>query len=222
MRPLALLAVLSIGLTACGNQNQGATTRTAVAEAVTGLVSRVAGRGAQTTAAPTGPSPAEIRAMAAQGPVLLVEVPGLGLNSPATPAAVNGYKATWVAGPATVTLQSGFLIATRGLGQDLMAVEVEGFGSALASGGRYSRQMEWLNGRDQFERVSFDCTVTPVANETVTVLGRGYSAVRHDDVCVGGGLQFTNSYWIDSSKQLRQTKQWISRQTGYLRSQQVN
>lgn len=217
MRAVSLVALL--GLAACGNQG-GSVITGALKGVVGGMVSR-GGDDAQAAAA-AAPSDDDLRSLAENSSALRVSVPKFGTVGGAVPVGVNGPKVTWVAGGATLTTQSGFLLATRGLPGDLMAVEVEGFGEAFKPGGGvYSRQMEFLDGRDQIQRLSFVCTVSTTAGQTVTVLDKSYPTTLYEDVCVGEKIQFTNQYWVDGTRKLRQTRQWVSETVGYLQTQQL-
>lgn len=213
MRSFCAVALLT--LAACGNQG-GSPVVGVLKGAVTGLFKR-----GETPPPVATPTAQELRALTANGPAVRVTVPAFGTVAGAVPVGVNGEKVTWVAGDATFSTQFGFLLATRGLPEDLMAVEVDGFGPALSQGGNYTRQMEFLNGRDQIERKSFICNVSIVPNQSVSVLDKSYAATRYDDRCEGDGIIFTNQYWIDSSRQLRQTRQWVSETVGYLQTQQL-
>lgn len=211
------LSVAALALLAgCGNQGGSGIT-----EALKGAAGRLVGQEEKTEAAPAAPTDEALAGLAANGPALRVEIPKFGVVVGAAPLAVNAHKVTWIAGGATITTQSGFVLATRGLPGDLMAVQVEGFGEALSGGGSYSRQMEWLNGRDETIRKAFTCTVSIISGQTVAVLRQSYSATLYEDVCRGEGIEFKNKYWIDEGRQLRQTEQWISETVGYLQSQQL-
>lgn len=214
IKRLSLIALL--GLSACGNQGGSP-----VAGLVKGTLGGLLSRDSSEAAAPSGPTSDDLRGLAANSSAIRVSIPAFGTVAGAVPVGVNGPKVTWVAGPATLSTQSGFLLATRGLPGDLMAVEVEGFGEALGGGGTYSRQMEFLDGRDQIKRLSFVCTITVIPGQSVAVLEQTYPATMYEDTCIGETVQFTNKYWVDSTRQVRQTQQWVSETVGYLQTQQL-
>lgn len=217
MRKFALVAGLA-ALTACGNTG-GGDTRAALMAGLSGLIpgrGSAADDGSAAQAAQTA-----LAQQVAEAPAgsIYFEVPKFGVASVGAPAAVNGSKITWLAAPISITTQQGFLIATRGLPEDLLAVEVSGFGAALSSGGQYQREMEWLGDREEVKRTAFLCQITVQPNQSTTVKGTPITATLYQDTCVGGGVQYTNEYWIDSGRALRRTRQWVSESAGYMETE---
>lgn len=159
---------------------------------------------------------------AAKGSMMLVNVPSLGGTAVVTPVAANGSKITWVSADGkSLTTQGGYVIATRALPENLQALEVEGYGAALQSGGSYRRQMEFRNGRNEIIRETFTCTVTRKGGESLPIFGRSYAVTRYDDLCRGDSLTFENRYWIEAGGVLRQSRQWISKTVGYVTLQRL-
>lgn len=213
----AIAAAALLALSACGSGgNEGVT----LTKAIVGGLAPVVGLGGKSET-PARPALTRAQIDASAAPLLLAEVPSLGGSAIMTPLAANGAKVTWRSqdGKALI-LQAGYLIATKALGEDVVATEVEGFGSAISpQGGVYTRQMEWLTGRNQVRRASFTCTVTPRGAEVLTIYQKAYKTTAYDDRCEGDGVIFTNKYWIDSGRKLRQSRQWVSKSVGYLQTQ---
>lgn len=214
IKRLSVLAALVV-LSGCGNSDQGQDTRGAVIEGLRGMIPW--GRDAAT---PAAPDPASLRAAAPAGSIFF-EIPAFGIASAGVPATVSDSKVTWLAAPVSVTTQFGFLIATRGLPEDVLAIEVHGFGDAMSAGGTYTRDMEWLAARDSVKRTSFTCQISITSGEVLVLDGQQIPASLYEDTCTGGGLQFVNRYWIDSDRALRKTRQWVSESVGYLQTQQL-
>lgn len=64
-----------------------------------------------------------------------------------------------------------------------------------------------LDGADQTLRQTFDCRLSEVGTEAISVLGLSYSARRVDEVCTGAEGTLTNSYWFDGTGRIRQSRQ---------------
>lgn len=212
----SVIAAGLLALTAgCGNMSQGGDTRAAVTQGLRGLIPW--GREDATAPAPT---PAALRAQATAGSIFF-EIPAFSIASAGIPATVNNTKVTWLAAPVSVTTQYGFLIATRGLPENVLAIEVHGFGDAMTNGGTYTRDMEWLSDRDSVKRSHFSCTITIRRDQSFDLDGQRIPATLYEDTCTGDGVQFTNHYWVDSARALRKTRQWVSKSVGYLQTYQL-
>ena len=133
------------------------------------------------------------------------------------PAGKNGNKITWVSTDGlSLTFEEGVLIATRGFGDDLMGADLKGAISSLRGGGNHLRTLDFLNGLDQIERRTFQCTTTATGSETLTIVERNYQTTVLEETCVDGDFSFKNTYWRDRDGVIWQSRQWISVQTGYL------
>jgi hypothetical protein len=61
------------------------------------------------------------------------------------------------------------------------------------------------------------CTPRVIGKAQVDIAGLAYDTARVDETCTGEGVSFTNSFWIDSAANLRQSVQWISPTLGQVR-----
>lgn len=124
--------------------------------------------------------------------------------------------------------RNGVLIATRGLGGDLVSSEVQVAGGRLgpASGGE--RGMHIRSGDLQVVRLGLACDLEDLGPETVTVVERAHATRHLRERCVTAGTvvggqqlgagEVVNDYWIDSRAGLmRQSRQWAGPEIGYLK-----
>lgn len=210
------LAALALILAGCGDL---AANKTGV-DLVTGLARQVTGAGqAPQAAAASDPRRALTRAMIDQSevPVILIVVIDRDAAATLIAAGVNGDKVTWVSADGIgVILRNGFLIGTRGLGDDLMGADVNGSQMALRRGGTSTRIHDYLTGTDQVVRRSFQCQIATVGPESIEILERTYATTRIDETCADGTTSFVNSYWVGADGTIWKSRQWVSALVGAL------
>ncbi|MFD3191591.1 YjbF family lipoprotein [Sedimentitalea sp. HM32M-2] len=121
----------------------------------------------------------------------------------------------------TVTVRGGVLIATRGLGGDLLSTElrIAPGGLGPASG---QRVLHVANADNKQVRLALACTVTDRGSTTIEIIGLTLATRHLQERCDGAGGTVTNDYWIDPRAQLIwQSRQWAGPHIGYLRLRQV-
>ncbi|NNE50907.1 MAG: hypothetical protein HKN30_00715 [Sulfitobacter sp.] len=105
---------------------------------------------------------------------------------------------------ATVSLRSGVIVATRGLGFDLMSADVSDVTRALRNGGGDATRIHrYLDGEDQVVILSLVCDI--VGGATLT------------ETCYGDGIKITNTYRGRGTGTYAASRQWIGPERGYLR-----
>lgn len=147
----------------------------------------------------------------AQGtPLMLVEFPALGVAGTMAPTGQNGNVITWrTADNVSLSFDDGILVATRGLGHDLMSADVSGTRASLAGRpGNYERFHSYLDGEGQTTLRAFICAMAPPVTETITILGRSQTTQRHDESCNSLGLATQNTYWTAGGT-LWASRQWV-------------
>lgn len=132
---------------------------------------------------------------------------------------VLGRISVWRTGDnATITTRNGVLIATRGLGGDLISSSVQTHQTqpGPATGGEH---VQWVRALDNRElQVSFACTLENLGAETIVIVERKHPTQHLQQRCEGGGGQIVNDYWVDRSNGLIwQSKQWAGPNIGYLK-----
>lgn len=114
------------------------------------------------------------------------------------------------------TLKHGFLVATRSVGDDLMAAEIGNLERRFPAQEESVRVHDYLTGTDQIDRISFRCQLTKVGPENVEFAESSFETVRFDELCTNADIRFTNSYWIEQNSELRMSRQWVSQGSGYV------
>lgn len=122
----------------------------------------------------------------------------------------------------SLSLRDGVVIATRGLGTDLMSAAVP-TAAQLAHDAIGQRRHYYLFGGETEQLRSFDCTLRDAGMERITVVELVYDARHRVESCTGSsGLTFENHYWFDNRAIIRQSRQWISPDVGFLELQDLN
>ena len=216
-RPWA--AVLAAAtLAACGS-GPGADRATALREIAPCAVAQRTG-GAAARPAEIGPAERAAALEATTRPLLYTRFSATG-----APAILIGIEES---GPATtfatrarqtIALRDGVLIATRGLGGDLMSSDVAAVQALIAArrAGAAQRVMRFLNAADEVRALAFDCRVTPGAAQRVTVGGRARTATLVVESCTGrDGREIVNTYMIDSAGRAVASRQWAGDLIGHV------
>ncbi|MCK0097153.1 YjbF family lipoprotein [Yoonia sp. F2084L] len=141
------------------------------------------------------------------GPVLLVSIPTLGTAAALTRTSVNnGVETFLTADGISISLQDGLVVATRGLGFDLMTADVSEVSRALRGGQSSAvRIHRYLDGENQLVTRSFVCRYTnPVGQGT-------------QEQCTSRLGIIENSYIVDKNGLFSSSRQWISPQIGDMR-----
>ncbi|ROU02965.1 YjbF family lipoprotein [Histidinibacterium lentulum] len=154
---------------------------------------------------------------------VLASVPQRGVAALLQRAGQNGPEETWLTEDGvSVTYERGFLVATRGLGPDLMAADVSGVLAAVArGGGDATRVHEYLDGNDQMVRHDYACRVERAGTERITIYERSYNTEKYEETCRRGAQTFTNTYWIGAGGVVWKSRQLISPPVGYLDSERL-
>lgn len=217
MRPVALAAALSTALIAgCGDDISESRQ---VVQAVTAAVLS----GGQESGPVQRPQFSRAAIEEAGQDFVLASVPQRGVAALLQRAGENGPETTWLTEDGvSVTYERGFLVATRGLGPDLMAADISGVAAAVArGGGSATRIHEYLDGNDQIVRHEYSCRIDRVGSERITIYERSYDTEKYEETCQRGGQTFANSYWIDAAGVVWKSRQLISPPVGYLDSERL-
>ncbi|WP_191090215.1 YjbF family lipoprotein [Histidinibacterium aquaticum] len=154
---------------------------------------------------------------------ILAGVPSRGALALLQQAGTNRGAETWVAEDGvSATYRNGILIATKGLGPDLMAADVSGTVAALRQGGGTAvRTHEYLDGNDQIIRYRYECAVQSAGSERITIYERSYDTVKYEESCESGLQRFTNTFWVGQDGVVWKSRQLISPPVGYLDSERL-
>lgn len=215
--PVLALAGL-LALAACGNDSNtgllGGLPVKALAQAA--LAQAGIGKPAAPAAAPAAPDPVAVAAARkaleeAGTPLYIIQAKALGFATYFGKLGQNGDVVTWSTKDyTTVALRDGMVVATRGFGPDILSAEAPTTAQVRAGTGTTQRRYVYLDAADQRVEMAFDCTLTVAGTETITLVGKGYSARRVDEACSGQQGSFVNSFWFDKEAKLRQSSQLLA------------
>ena len=122
----------------------------------------------------------------------------------------------------TVTVRGGVLIATRGLGGDLLSTELRLSGSGLGPAPAGERVFHVLTADNKQAKLTLACEVTDLGPETIEVIELRHATRHLREHCEADSGAITNEYWIDQRTRLiRQSRQWAGPHIGYLRLRQI-
>ena len=148
-------------------------------------------------------------------PLILVDV--LNSDQVATMEAFPGNTLfeVWLgADGSTVTTQNGLLVATRGMGHDLMGADLGAVKRALnaslqgSHSKEYMRSFKYLVQDNQEKILSFTCTTVREDVETVVLFDKAYETRRIIENCQNNNEHFQNAYWIETNGKMRKSIQW--------------
>jgi len=210
----AVLATLG----GCGDQFQGGLLLPLASRAVPSLTG--GGNGVQPTLQP-GFTPQEMAADLES--YMIIGVPTLGPPIPVRRIMDNGTAETWLAQVGfTAAFVDGMLVATRGLGSDLMAANTGAVRRALAAGGGTAqRAMDVMDDQDRITTLQFECEIVATGTETIDLGLRQVATRTFEENCASAKAIFTNLYWLDSAGEIVQSRQLVSPTVAYLRSNRL-
>jgi hypothetical protein len=146
----------------------------------------------------------EVRASYANVPLKVATLEKSNLASVLVREEVNQSTETYITPDGiSVALRNGLLVATRGLGYDLMSADVEDVRNSLRTGRQAVRIHRYLDAEEQIYIRSFVCDYV------------GGRTVR--ETCYSEKLKIINAYEIDEAGRIVQSRQWISPQQGYIK-----
>ena len=150
---------------------------------------------------------------AANVPVLFVELAS-GQNGTLTPYPGQGVGQTWLgADGATITLKRGILLASRGMGDDLM-----GSSSSMPSWSKinkkpetYVRELNHITGNNKISKRVFNCDIEKTSSEEqIKIWDVTFKVDKFEESCSNGSLTFKNVYHVDVQGVVRRSTQYHS------------
>lgn len=204
MRWRMILTGALLALMGCGN----APNRTDLS-----LIERlVQGAGSPTAVAPGQMARAALAQLSE--PVMLAVLETSGKTALLVPYGENGAVRTWTTlERQTVSLRGGRIVATRGLGADLMSGKVS---DPRAVGGA-DHVLVTLNAANETMRIKMECQRDSGDSETIVLAsGESVPARRVTETCQTPGGAVVNTFWFGPDGQVRQSRQWLGTTAGYL------
>lgn len=157
-------------------------------------------------------------------PLLLAELPIRGVAASLVQVGDRSGVDTWqTAQGQTLSYRRGVLVATRGLGDDLMSADVGGTLAALSGGPRsdYLRLVTFLDGEGRTVFRAMQCEMGAPSSATVRSFSVDFATSLRVETCHTSGLSVENRYWLDPSGEMRRSEQWVSPTLGSLATELV-
>ncbi len=126
---------------------------------------------------------------------------------------------TWISSDGvSIAMRDGMMIATRGLGGDLLGSDVTEPFVAITSGqpGQVTRFHTFLDGENRAVRRAYVCDITARGDRQITLGDRDVPVRLLGEDCVNPEQQFLNLYWIDNTGRILQSRQWAGDFAGVL------
>lgn len=120
---------------------------------------------------------------------------------------------------ATITTRNGTLIATRGMGPDLMAAD---WVTNYQNDNIYSRRWESLRSDNEIITVTMNCSLVKIGAKTVKIFEKDYKTVQINEKCTNDDLEIVNTFWIEDSGLVRKSKQWHGQDIGFILLERMN
>ncbi|WP_208350697.1 YjbF family lipoprotein [Pseudaestuariivita rosea] len=119
----------------------------------------------------------------------------------------------------SISLRRGVLVATRGLGDDVLVANPNPTLRALNNRGQstYTRRVTFLDGTSQRVTVQLNCTMRRVGQERITIAQTTRGSDRYSETCAAENRTIQNTFWTaNGNTVLLKTRQWVSEDVGYL------
>jgi len=154
--------------------------------------------------------------------VMLVSVLERQTTALVAKAGENAGKETWVSPDGiSLTFENGLLISTRGLGFDLMSVQIGQPLAQIHDGDTYMRRHEYLDGRNQISTQDYQCTISSEGERSITIVELTYTTEVLREDCIGATQRFQNSYWRGQDGTIWQARHWVSAEIGIIGNQRL-
>lgn len=123
----------------------------------------------------------------------------------------------------SLTLKDGLIVATRGLGDDLLSSSTGGAEALIRArkAGTVKREMRFLNAENQVIQRDFTCAIAPGPVTDVPSATGTFRATQVVERCVRPGLTLDHAYFVNAQGQIVQSRQWVGPRNGYLLVQQL-
>lgn len=120
----------------------------------------------------------------------------------------------------TLAMRNGVLIATRGLGGDVISSEVQVAGDTPgpARGGQRVQYIQALD--NKAVPVRLRCDLADLGPETITIVERRHATRHLRETCRGESGTVVNDYWTGGGV-VWQSRQWAGPFVGYLQTRQL-
>ena len=119
----------------------------------------------------------------------------------------------------TLSLRNEVLVATRGLGGDMISAQVQVTGDNPGPSAGGERTLYIRTGDLEERPLHMACTLTDLGPETIEIVELAHATRHLQERCsTAEGTHVTNDYWVDRASGIAwQSRQWAGPHIGYLR-----
>ena len=145
-------------------------------------------------------------------PVLFVELQ-TGQNGTFTLYPGQGVVQNWLgADGATVSLENGVLVATRGMGDDIMgATSSIPSWNKIERSASYKKETSYLAGNNLITQKEFECKINKFATkQLIHVWDISFKVTQYDEKCTSIHGEINNTYYVDQFGIVRRSIQYHS------------
>lgn len=124
----------------------------------------------------------------------------------------------------SLTTRDGVLVATRGLGNDLISSDSGAIRASLAGrrSGQGARRQVYSALDNKPVPFDFACEIADLGAETIVIVERRHATRKIRETCALADGVVVNDYWIDSRRDtVWQSRQWAGPYIGYIRMRQL-
>ncbi len=133
-----------------------------------------------------------------------------------------GQLRTWrTADDAQLTLRSGVLVTTRGLGNDLGSSQADAAVKAIQSRSPISgpHKLYVKTGNNGISEIDLLCEMRTVGQGSIEIVQRTFPVLHLQENCTGTRGIITYDYWVDRrDSTVWQSRQWAGHEIGYVRT----
>ena len=156
---------------------------------------------------------------------LLVTIPRLGQTTVMILEQQNGpYRTYRGSNNTSITLKSGIVTETRGMGVDLMAQAVSQPESGLFTSGSFPKEVarvqRHLDGENHLLSAEYLCVIERKGREDITIMNKKHTTILFEETCRNSNRAFLNRYWVGTGT-VWQSQQAISSVSGHVVSQYI-
>ena len=161
----------------------------------------------------------------AKVPILFVELPS-GQNGTLTPYPGKGIGQTWLgADGATIALDRGILIASRGMGDDLMGSfsSMPHWLKIKHKSTGFSRELYHITGNNKISKQVFQCDIEKISDqEVIKIWDINFNLAKFEENCLNSSKKIKNVYYVDNQGLVRRSSQYHSETIGYIVTERLD
>ena len=158
-------------------------------------------------------------------PILFVELDS-GKNGTLTQYPGEGFGQTWLgADGATITLDHGVLMASRGMGDDLMSSisQMPNWMEIKNKNNSYAKNLDYLSGNNKIITLYMKCKVSSnYKSEIIKIWDVSFIVKKYEEKCTHKDGLVTNEYYLDDRMVVRKSRQFHSPTLGYIITERID